>query len=215
MSEPPQADQPTRPAPWVNWLILGAIVLAVYLIFNFRPFDGFGLSEHPAVGHPLRLVELTGLTGTDEVVTRDDLIGRVVLINFWATWCGPCREELPHIAELEKKYRGLPDVKILAVSVGPADSQREREQLTNATAELLSQAKLDLPTYADPGDLTRQTLEATGAAAGRTGTSGVPTTAVLDRSGIVRGVWVGYVPGAEQQMQRLILQLIDETNPPG
>lgn len=210
MSEQRQTDPPAKPAPWVNWLILGGIVLAVYLVFNFRPFGRFGRGEHPAVGHPLPLVELKGLTGTDEVVTRDDLKGRVVLINFWATWCGPCRDELPHIAELEKKFRGLPDVKILAVSVGPADSDRDLEELSSATADLLSQAKLDLPTYADPGDLTRKTFEAIGNTLGRPGVSGVPTTVVLDRSGTVRGVWVGYAPGTEKQMQRLILQLIDE-----
>ena len=214
MSETGQTDQPAKQSPWVNWAVMGVIVLAVYLIFNFRPFDGFGRGEHPAVGHLLPLVELKGLTGTDETVTRDDLKGRVVLINFWATWCGPCRDELPQIAKLHKDFHGLPDVKVLAVSVGPADSDEDLQDLKNTTADLLSLLKVDLPTYADPGDLTRKAFEGIGETLGRSGVSGVPTTVVLDRNGIIRGVWVGYDAGSEERMQELVIELMETTPDP-
>jgi thiol-disulfide isomerase/thioredoxin len=49
-------------------------------------------------------------------VSMDDLQGKVVLIDFWATWCGPCREALPHVRELAKKFQGQPLV-ILSVSL--------------------------------------------------------------------------------------------------
>jgi thiol-disulfide isomerase/thioredoxin len=49
-------------------------------------------------------------------VTMDSLAGKVVLIDFWATWCGPCREALPHIRQIVKRYEGQPLV-VLSVSL--------------------------------------------------------------------------------------------------
>jgi len=46
----------------------------------------------------------------------DDLEGKVVLLDFWATWCGPCREALPHIQKVAKKFQGQPLV-ILSISL--------------------------------------------------------------------------------------------------
>ena len=48
--------------------------------------------------------EITTLEG--ERISLDDLQGKVVLIDFWATWCGPCRAALPHVRELSKKFEG-------------------------------------------------------------------------------------------------------------
>jgi len=58
-------------------------------------------------------------------ISLDDLTGKVVLIDFWATWCGPCREALPHIHEIAKKFQGQPLV-ILSVSLD-SDDQKWRD----------------------------------------------------------------------------------------
>jgi thiol-disulfide isomerase/thioredoxin len=58
-------------------------------------------------------------------VSMDDLQGKVVLLDFWATWCGPCREALPHVRELAKKFQGQPLV-ILSVSLD-SDEQKWKE----------------------------------------------------------------------------------------
>jgi thiol-disulfide isomerase/thioredoxin len=55
-------------------------------------------------------------------ISLDDLKGKVVLIDFWATWCGPCREALPHIQEIAKKFQGQPLV-ILSVSLDSQESK--------------------------------------------------------------------------------------------
>ena len=57
-------------------------------------------------------------------LSLDDLKGKVVLIDFWATWCGPCREALPHIQEIAKKFQGQPLV-ILSVSLDSQESKRK------------------------------------------------------------------------------------------
>jgi thiol-disulfide isomerase/thioredoxin len=55
-------------------------------------------------------------------VSPDDLQGKVVLIDFWATWCGPCREALPHIQEIARKFQGQP-LLILSVSLDKDDGK--------------------------------------------------------------------------------------------
>jgi tetratricopeptide (TPR) repeat protein len=57
-------------------------------------------------------------------ISLDDLTGKVVLIDFWATWCGPCREALPHVREIAKKFDGQPLV-VLSVSVDTDRKQVE------------------------------------------------------------------------------------------
>ena len=74
-------------------------------------------------------------TVEDSLITLDSLIGKVVLINFWATWCGPCRMEIPDFNELYEKYneKGL---EILGISI--SDS---KDQLIN----FLKSYKVDYP----------------------------------------------------------------------
>jgi thiol-disulfide isomerase/thioredoxin len=56
------------------------------------------------------------------VVSLDDLAGKVVLIDFWATWCGPCREALPHVREIAKKFAGQPLV-VMSISLDKDDAK--------------------------------------------------------------------------------------------
>src|SRR5579864_9155774 len=61
-------------------------------------------------------------------ISMDDLQGKVVLLDFWATWCGPCREALPHMQKVAKKFQGQPLV-ILSVSLDK-DEKAWREFIT-------------------------------------------------------------------------------------
>ncbi|HEU0289567.1 MAG TPA: TlpA disulfide reductase family protein, partial [Burkholderiales bacterium] len=69
-----------------------------------------------------------------------DYRGRVILINFWATWCGPCRDEMPSIQRLKEKLAGRPFA-VLAVNLDEPESR---------IRNFLSQMKLDLTVLLDP-----------------------------------------------------------------
>jgi thiol-disulfide isomerase/thioredoxin len=76
-----------------------------------------------------RMVPPFSVTAFDgHQISMDDLQGKVVLLDFWATWCGPCREALPHIQQVAKKFQGEPLV-ILSVSLD-SDEQKWKDFIT-------------------------------------------------------------------------------------
>ena len=100
----------------------GTIALALLLVAGAL-WVVFG-AERPASpvgeGHPAPDFTLHQLDG--EEVTLSSLRGRVVLLNFWATWCKPCEEEMPAMERLHTKLAG-PDFELLAVSVDEGDDE--------------------------------------------------------------------------------------------
>lgn len=158
----------------------------------------------PADGKTLGRVELKALGGAGESVSLEDLKGRVVLLNFWGTWCPPCRIELPHIAEIHQRFAARGDFRLLSVSCGPSPDRETYESLQDDTRDYLAENQLELPTYADLGGTTRQAVDEA------VGFQGYPTTLLLDRQGVIRQTWVGYSPGVEKEIERKIEQLLAE-----
>ena len=130
------------------------------------------------VGAPLPPFELRDQHGV--VVTPEDLLGRPWLLNVWASWCPPCRAELPLLAraaaELEDQGLGL-----LLLNAG--------ETASVATAFLEAEG-LDLRTLVDP-DAHERGLESTEDVLRRLRARGLPTTFFLDADGVVRSAFVG------------------------
>jgi len=89
-------------------------------------------------GGPPPALELTDLEGRTHRLA--DYRGRVILINFWATWCGPCRDEMPSIQGLKEKLAGRPFA-VLAVNLDEPESRIRK---------FLSQMKLDFTILLDP-----------------------------------------------------------------
>lgn len=87
---------------------------------------------------------LTDMSADDysAIVKRYNDEGKAVLVNIWATWCGPCVEEFPHIVELQKKYRD--DLQVVFIS---ADFEEDRE----ATVQFLKDQGVDWETYFKTG----------------------------------------------------------------
>src|SRR5688500_16773276 len=96
------------------------LAVVLFLVLWFRPLEGRrdSGSTHTSVGQKLPPLELIPLTGQASIVTTEQLGGKVVLINFWGTWCGPCQQELPHLLRLEAAYRDRQDFQLVSVSCG-------------------------------------------------------------------------------------------------
>ncbi len=198
-----EPDRLSRQSEWSNWTVLAMIVLCFFVIVRFRPFASRRPQHHAAVGKTLSELELEPLTGEGRRVTLADLTGRVVLINFWGPWSSPGRDGLPPLAEMSTKFQDQPAFKLLAVSCGEHANQDPRV-LRRDTEEFLRRQNLRIPVYADPGEVTRSAIDDV------VGFHDYPTTLIIDRAGRIRGVWVGYKPGVEDDMQQLVVRLLAE-----
>ena len=116
--------------------------------------------------------------------------GQVVLVNFWASWCGPCKQEMPHLNRLYDKYRAS-GFTLLAVNID--DDARHGA----ATA---TKWGLKFPVLLDP-DKSVTKLYDMGA---------MPSTVLIDRDGRVRYLHRGYREGVEEAYERQIRELVKE-----
>lgn len=191
------------------WLFLAiAAGLALILVSFLRPRRAGIGRAHPAVGQKLPPIELTPLTSDGDPVTSADLAERVVVLNFWGTWCPPCRAELPHVAALGQRYADNDGFMLLAVSCGSGpESEDHVDNLRAPTAALLDQQGLSLAAYADPEGQARDQLARLGLFE-----HGYPTTLVIDGKGVVRGVWMGYAPGDERHVAAIVAELLSTAN---
>jgi peroxiredoxin len=119
-----------------------------------------------------------------------DLKGQVVMINFWATWCGPCRQEMPLLAQLHDKYEPL-GFTMLGVNVEPDSA---------AAVAWLKNVPVNFPILFDTDS----------AVAGRFGVEGMPSSVLVDRNGQVRYIHRGYKPGDEAKYADMIRSLVKE-----
>jgi thiol-disulfide isomerase/thioredoxin len=124
-------------------------------------------------------------------VTPADFKGKIVVLNIWATWCAPCKLEMPTLAKLAKAYEGKP-VAVVAISIDKADA------LAQAKAFIAANAPLKF--YNDPDAKLPWAL--------KPAANGMPTTLILGKDGLERGRisgeadWAG--PGAAATIDKLL-----------
>lgn len=114
---------------------------------------------------PLDLADFTFSAGGGATKSLKDFAGKVVLLNIWATWCVPCREEMPALDALETRLGGK-DFAVVAVNIDKGGSEK-------AASFLKETGATHLPLYTDPSGRLFATLKAVG----------MPTTLIIDRSG--------------------------------
>jgi len=119
-----------------------------------------------------------------------DLTGQVVMINFWATWCGPCRQEMPQLEALFQRYKDL-GFTILGVNV---------EEDASGAGRFLGATPVSFPILLDPKSEVSERYQVVA----------MPSTVIVDRAGNVRFVHHGYEPGYESEYQTQIRALLRE-----
>ena len=116
--------------------------------------------------------------------------GQVVLINFWASWCGPCRQEMPILDQLHKRYEDT-GFAVLGVNV---------EGEIAPAQKIVDKTNVTFPVLIDEGQSVSQMYDL----------EAMPSTVVVDRNGVIRYVHMGYKPGDEAKYVEIVKQLIRE-----
>lgn len=132
--------------------------------------------------------ELPTRAGT--TVALDELRGQVVMINFWASWCGPCRKEFPVLEQMYRKYKPM-GFTLLAVNVEPDTADAER---------FLADTGVTFPVAFDRENKVSSAY----------GVSAMPTTLIVDRKGQVRWMHRAYKPGDEDEYLNQVRAMLKE-----
>ncbi|MDN5273081.1 TlpA disulfide reductase family protein [Chloroflexus sp. MS-CIW-1] len=172
-----------------EWLIATLIMSGVSWILISRPPDNHTMSVSPRAGFIAPAIVLPQLDG--ELVSLDAFKGQVVIVNFWASWCGPCRAEMPTLERLYQieQTRGLT---VLAVNSTFQDDQ------TNV-AQMRRDLGLSFPIL----------LDYEGTVGHRYGVRMLPTTFIIDRQGVIRQVLFGG-PLSEASLRNAVEPLLRE-----
>jgi len=140
--------------------------------------------EAPEVGRPAPNFKLSDLSGRE--VSLDQFRGKIVMLDFWATWCGPCRLSMPMLERLQKEYPK--DMALLAINLAePPDEVRSYVQRQNISSTVL------LDQDGKVGEVYRS--------------ESIPMQVLIDQKGIVRRIAVGYSSRLGDQLRSAIEQL--------
>jgi thiol-disulfide isomerase/thioredoxin len=159
-----------------------------------------GRRDHPAVGRTLGELPLVAL-GRD--AAGPDLADKVTLLNFWATWCPPCRRELPGLARLAARLADEPRFQLLAVNVGSGGAA-DPVALAAETRQFLAAQSLELDAWGFGDALGQMTLSTA------LGLEGIPATFLVGPDRRIRRAWVGYRGGDEAEMAREVFALLKD-----
>lgn len=142
-----------------------------------------GLEGQPAPDFALR-------SSTGENLRLSEYRGDVVMINFWATWCGPCRQEMPLLDELYQRYERV-GFNLLGVNIDD-DSRR--------AMQMIDELGVAFPVLFDSEKQVSELYDV----------EAMPVTVIVDREGNVRHVHHGYKPGYEEKYLDQIRSLLRE-----
>ena len=133
------------------------------------------------IGQPAPSFKLPDLNGTE--ISLEEFKGKIVLVDFWASWCAPCRMTMPVIERLSKEYPD--DMAILAINMGEPKGVVEKYVFDEAIS-------------------TRVLLDERGSISATYGARAIPMNFLIDRSGVVRHIHTGYSQNMASQMRAQI-----------
>jgi cytochrome c biogenesis protein CcmG/thiol:disulfide interchange protein DsbE len=178
-SKPPQMHIARPRQPLFLWALIGLSLATIAL--------GVWAMQSRNAAPPAQILKVSRAVSTDfslqatdgSQVTLSDLRGKVVLLNFWATWCPPCKAEMPDLEALYREYGATHDFVVVGVNL-----QEERE-----TVEKFARAiGLSFPVLLDTdGKVSEQSYAV----------RSLPMSMIIDREGYIREAWTGQLSSAE------------------
>ncbi len=143
-----------------------------------------GTSEEVSVGRPAPPFQLNDLYGRE--ISLSQYRGKVVILDFWATWCGPCRMSMPLLEKLQEENPG--SLKLLAINLEePLDQVRDYVARQNIRSTVL--------------------LDEEGKVGRVYGSESIPMQILIDKEGIVRDIQIGFNPRMAEKLRHEIAEL--------
>ena len=170
-----------KPSFLIKIFILGLCLVGVF----FLPNCGKEKKTQSALAPDFTLKSLDG-----QEIALSQLRGKVILLDFWATWCGPCRESTPHLIQLYKAHRES-GFELIGMSVDKGDDKVVRN--------FVQSMDIPYPIVIAPEELMRSYR-----------VTGIPTTFLIDKEGKIREKTAGFNGAIAQQTAAKIVDLISE-----
>jgi peroxiredoxin len=142
------------------------------------------------VGQPAPAYAASSMTG--DSVSLAALRGKVVLLNVWATWCGPCRKEIPELRALHSTYKGR-GLDVIGVSI-------DAEGSNDAIRDFLSEFRMDYTIWRDPNESVQTIFRM----------AGVPATFLIDRQGVLRWRATGALTPGDTSLTNAIERAVSQ-----
>jgi thiol-disulfide isomerase/thioredoxin len=167
---------------------------AVATVRRIAPLARGEVAAVAVAEQPRPVPDLTFLDGSGNRKTLGEWRGRMVLLNLWATWCVPCRKEMPALDGLQARLGG-PRFQVVAINIDTRDPEKPKAWLREAGVDRLAY-------YADPSAKVFQDLKAVGWA------FGMPTTLLIDPQGCEVGVLAGPAEWTSEDALKLVRAMI-------
>ena len=186
LNEAPTVPQPARRVHW--WMVVAFLAVMVLLALVALQMRHNGPLAAVQVGAGEKAAGFDLQTFDGKTVNLADLHGKVVLVNFWASWCIPCAQEAP---DLENTWRAYKDRGVVFVGVDYVDTETEAKAF-------LSHYNITYLNGADLGTRISQAYRI----------RGVPETYIIDKNGVLRASFIG--PATQDQFQAKIDPLLGQ-----
>jgi thiol-disulfide isomerase/thioredoxin len=141
-------------------------------------------------GQPLPDISLPALKSGAPNTSRSNLLGKVVYVDFWASWCAPCRASFPWLESMNAKYK---DKGLLILGVNKDQEVADAERF-------LAKYPVSFSLVRDPND----------ALVNRLGLIGMPTAYLIDRKGVIRTVHKGFRSDDQAELEKAFVALLEQ-----
>jgi thiol-disulfide isomerase/thioredoxin len=150
-------------------------------------------SEYPPLASAVAQAEMKNLDGTTSKIA--DMKGKVLLLNMWATWCGPCRGEMPHLVKMKQEHADK-GFEIVGLNTDDGDTKEMVE-------DFAKEMNLNYLLVWAPTDMQNGLLKISNF-------NGIPQSFVVDRDGNLRGVFRGGGKAEIEKMEELVAKVVAE-----